>query len=193
MVAVGGESDGGKKARQSALPCTGSTLAEQLFKANYYDTVKAQALEKFGANFTADNVYQLLAANDELKTAIAGAVKAQYLQGALEQIAPNAAAMTGDQVLAAVSGAVPDDATIAAVVDQQLSGMAAKMAAGLGGYGDSFATGNCPEKETIDGARGANSYNNIHIHSVRMPGYMASQEVLFGSNGQLLSIRHSSP
>ena len=41
-------------------------------------------------------------------------------------------------------------------------------------------------------ARGANSYKNIHIHSVRMPGYMASQEVLFGANGQILSIRHDS-
>ena len=30
------------------------------------------------------------------------------------------------------------------------------------------------------------------IHSVRMPGYMASQEVLFGSTGQILSIRHDS-
>ena len=129
------------KGKSEQIAASAAASAEQLFKANYYDTVKAQALEKFGANFTADNVYQLLAANDELKAAIAGAVKAQYLQGALEQVAPNAAAMTGDQVLAAVSGAVPDDATIAAVVDQQLSNMAAKMAAGLGGYGDSFATG----------------------------------------------------
>ncbi|MBR3889910.1 4-hydroxy-tetrahydrodipicolinate reductase, partial [bacterium] len=45
---------------------------------------------------------------------------------------------------------------------------------------------------TIEGSRGGNSYSNIHIHSVRMPGYMASQEVLFGSLGQILSIRHDS-
>ena len=55
-----------------------------------------------------------------------------------------------------------------------------------------FATGNCAETETIEGSRGGNSYSNIHIHSVRMPGYMASQEVLFGSLGQILSIRHDS-
>ena len=36
------------------------------------------------------------------------------------------------------------------------------------------------------------SYNDIHIHSVRMPGYVASQEVLLGSDGQLLKIRHDS-
>lgn len=37
-----------------------------------------------------------------------------------------------------------------------------------------------------------NSYSNIHIHSVRMPGYIASQEVIFGAPGQIMSIRHDS-
>ena len=55
-----------------------------------------------------------------------------------------------------------------------------------------FTLGNVPEKETIQGARGGKSYSDIHIHSVRMPGYMASQEVIFGSNGQTLKIRHDS-
>jgi 4-hydroxy-tetrahydrodipicolinate reductase len=58
--------------------------------------------------------------------------------------------------------------------------------------GKDFTSGNCPETETIAGARGATSYSNIHIHSVRMPGYIASQEVLFGASGQILSIRHDS-
>ena len=57
---------------------------------------------------------------------------------------------------------------------------------------ENFTTGNCEETETIKGARGASSYNNIHIHSVRMPGFMASQEVIFGSNGQTLRIRPDS-
>ena len=72
------------------------------------------------------------------------------------------------------------------------SGTAVKTAALISDGAESYTTGNCPEKETIEGARGANAYNNIHIHSVRMPGYMASQEVLFGSNGQILTIRHDS-
>lgn len=72
------------------------------------------------------------------------------------------------------------------------SGTAVKTAQLMAQENENFTTGNCPEKETIDGARGANSYSNIHIHSVRMPGYMASQEVLFGSDGQTLSIRHDS-
>ena len=72
------------------------------------------------------------------------------------------------------------------------SGTAVKTALMMSENGSDFTTGNCSEKETIKGARGANSYNNIHIHSVRMPGYMASQEVLFGSEGQTLTIRHDS-
>ena len=72
------------------------------------------------------------------------------------------------------------------------SGTAVKTALMMSEEHETFIEGNCAEKETIDGARGANSYNNIHIHSVRMPGYMASQEVLFGSDGQTLTIRHDS-
>lgn len=72
------------------------------------------------------------------------------------------------------------------------SGTAVKTAAMMAENNENFATNNCAETETIEGARGANSYKNIHIHSVRMPGYMASQEVLFGAKGQILSIRHDS-
>ena len=72
------------------------------------------------------------------------------------------------------------------------SGTAVKTALMMSKARETFTTGNCPEVETIQGARGGNSYSDIHIHSVRMPGYMASQEVLFGSNGQVLKIRHDS-
>lgn len=72
------------------------------------------------------------------------------------------------------------------------SGTAVKTAQMMAEVNDNFTSGNCAEVETIQGARGANSYNNIHIHSVRMPGFMASQEVVFGSNGQTLKIRHDS-
>lgn len=72
------------------------------------------------------------------------------------------------------------------------SGTAIKTAQMMAEENDNFTQNNCAETETLEGARGANSYSNIHIHSVRMPGYMASQEVLFGSNGQILSIRHDS-
>lgn len=56
----------------------------------------------------------------------------------------------------------------------------------------SFATGNCEEIELIEGSRGGKSYSDIQIHSVRMPGYIASQEVIFGASGQIFKIRHDS-
>lgn len=43
--------------------------------------------------------------------------------------------------------------------------------------------------ENIDGCRGG-KVGNINIHSIRMPGFVASQEVIFGGIGQLLKIRH---
>lgn len=45
------------------------------------------------------------------------------------------------------------------------------------------------EKEVLAGARGG-ELDGIAIHSVRMPGVMAAQEVLFGSKGQTLLLRH---
>lgn len=55
-----------------------------------------------------------------------------------------------------------------------------------------FSTDNIPETEFIEGARGGVTDSNIHIHSVRLPGYIASQEVIFGSMGQTFTIRHDS-
>ena len=72
------------------------------------------------------------------------------------------------------------------------SGTAIKTAELMAEENDNFTFGNCDEKETIIGARGANSKSNIHIHSVRMPGYIASQEVIFGASGQILKVRHDS-
>lgn len=51
--------------------------------------------------------------------------------------------------------------------------------------------GNPDEKEKLRGARGA-QINGIPIHSVRLPGYVAHQEVIFGGLGQTLTIRHDS-
>lgn len=47
------------------------------------------------------------------------------------------------------------------------------------------------EVEKIAGARGGD-YEGMHVHSVRLPGYVASQEVIFGGLGQTLTIRHDS-
>ena len=47
------------------------------------------------------------------------------------------------------------------------------------------------ETEVADGARGA-LVHDVTVHSVRLPGLVAHQEVLFGGQGQTLSIRHDS-
>lgn len=46
------------------------------------------------------------------------------------------------------------------------------------------------QKHNIAGARGALGAGDIHVHSMRVRGMIASQEVLFGTTGQSLSIRH---
>ena len=53
--------------------------------------------------------------------------------------------------------------------------------------------GDLPDATTlaVDGARGA-VIDGIHVHSVRLPGLVAHQEVLLGSTGETLTIRHDS-
>lgn len=72
------------------------------------------------------------------------------------------------------------------------SGTAIKTALMMSEAKETFKKGNCTETETIEGSRGGTSYSDIQIHSVRMPGYIASQEVIFGSSGQIFKIRHDS-
>ena len=52
-----------------------------------------------------------------------------------------------------------------------------------------------PGRETelagMDGARGAN-VDGVTVHSVRLPGLVAHQEVVFGGQGQTLTLRHDS-
>jgi 4-hydroxy-tetrahydrodipicolinate reductase len=54
-----------------------------------------------------------------------------------------------------------------------------------------FRQGNPEEYEKIAGVRGGD-YEGIRIHSVRLPGFVAHQEVIFGDRGQTLTIRHDS-
>jgi 4-hydroxy-tetrahydrodipicolinate reductase len=48
------------------------------------------------------------------------------------------------------------------------------------------------QRYTLEGARGANAGSGVRIHSVRLPGLVAHQEILFGSAGEGLTIRHDS-
>jgi len=47
------------------------------------------------------------------------------------------------------------------------------------------------ETEVIGGARGG-EVDGVRVHSVRLPGLVAHQEVLFGGPGQTLTLRHDS-
>jgi 4-hydroxy-tetrahydrodipicolinate reductase len=60
----------------------------------------------------------------------------------------------------------------------------ARRAAGLGPSPDATVT-------AADGARGA-VLDGVHVHSVRLAGLVAHQEVLLGGHGEILTIRHDS-
>ena len=47
-------------------------------------------------------------------------------------------------------------------------------------------------KHVLDGARGGQGAGGIRVHSVRLRGLVAHQEVILGTTGQSLSIRHDS-
>jgi 4-hydroxy-tetrahydrodipicolinate reductase len=44
----------------------------------------------------------------------------------------------------------------------------------------------------LEGARGATAADGVHVHSVRLPGLVAHEEVIFGAEGQSLTLRHDS-
>lgn len=71
------------------------------------------------------------------------------------------------------------------------SGTAVQTAAMIAEVRASHKQGHPEETEKLAGARGAD-YEGMHIHSVRLPGYVAHQEVIFGGLGQTLTIRHDS-
>ncbi|AUH69250.1 MULTISPECIES: 4-hydroxy-tetrahydrodipicolinate reductase [Gordonia] len=60
----------------------------------------------------------------------------------------------------------------------------ARAEAGLGASPDATSTG-------LEGARGAD-VDGVRVHSVRLAGLVAHQEVLFGTQGETLTIRHDS-
>ena len=61
----------------------------------------------------------------------------------------------------------------------------ARTAAGLGVPPDATVS-------ELDGARGTTMPGGVHVHSVRLAGLVAHQEVLFGGPGEVLTIRHDS-
>lgn len=78
--------------------------------------------------------------------------------------------------------------------DQKLdapSGTALRTAELIEAVRGTLQQGHPNEFEKLSGARGG-ELAGIRLHSVRLPGYVAHQEVIFGGIGQTLTIRHDS-
>ncbi len=73
------------------------------------------------------------------------------------------------------------------------SGTAVATARAVGAVRKDAGLGDVPDATTLEteGARGA-TIDGIHVHSVRLPGLVAHQEVILGSAGETLTIRHDS-
>jgi 4-hydroxy-tetrahydrodipicolinate reductase len=69
------------------------------------------------------------------------------------------------------------------------SGTAFKTVEAMAAVQKRFGSSNVDETEKLEGVRGGDDHG-IRVHSVRLPGMLAHQEVLFGSLGQVLTIRH---
>ncbi|QIZ71112.1 4-hydroxy-tetrahydrodipicolinate reductase [Oxynema aestuarii] len=70
------------------------------------------------------------------------------------------------------------------------SGTAIKTAEMLAELGKPYNPPSVEESEKLTGARGALAGEGIRIHSVRLPGLIAHQEVIFGAPGQIYTLRH---
>lgn len=71
------------------------------------------------------------------------------------------------------------------------SGTAVKTAEELAEAGIDLSSGRPDERELFPGARGA-AIGGVRVHSVRLPGLVAHQEVILGGPGQILTVRHDS-
>ncbi|WP_027363785.1 4-hydroxy-tetrahydrodipicolinate reductase [Desulfotruncus alcoholivorax] len=79
--------------------------------------------------------------------------------------------------------------------DQKLdapSGTAIKTAEAIIERRGDYEQGLALEEEKIPCSRGGKMPGGIRIHSVRLPGFVAQQEVIFGGAGQTLTIKHDS-
>jgi 4-hydroxy-tetrahydrodipicolinate reductase len=70
------------------------------------------------------------------------------------------------------------------------SGTAIQTAQLLGELGKTFNAPSVTESEKMPGARGCQADENIRIHSIRLPGFIAHQEIIFGAPGEIYTLRH---
>lgn len=70
------------------------------------------------------------------------------------------------------------------------SGTAIQTAQLLAEIGKTYNQPTVEETEKLPGARGSLTAEGIRIHSIRLPGLIAHQEVIFGASGQIYTLRH---
>lgn len=70
------------------------------------------------------------------------------------------------------------------------SGTAIQTAQLLAEMGKTYNPPSVKEEEKLPGARGSVAGEGIRIHSIRLPGLIAHQEVIFGAPGQIYTLRH---
>ncbi|MEL6816532.1 MAG: 4-hydroxy-tetrahydrodipicolinate reductase [Cyanobacteria bacterium J06598_3] len=70
------------------------------------------------------------------------------------------------------------------------SGTAVKTAEMLSELNKRFNEPEVEETEKMPGARGTQTEDGVRVHSVRLPGLIAHQEVIFGAAGQSYTLRH---
>ncbi len=70
------------------------------------------------------------------------------------------------------------------------SGTCIKTAELIEELGKSFNSKQVEEHETLEGCRGGQRQSGIRMHSLRLPGLVAHQEVMFGASGETYTLRH---
>ena len=70
------------------------------------------------------------------------------------------------------------------------SGTCIKTAELMEELGKSFNPSEVSEHESLEGSRGGRRESGLRLHSLRLPGLVAHQEVMFGAPGETYTLRH---
>ena len=70
------------------------------------------------------------------------------------------------------------------------SGTCIKTAELMEELGKTFNAAEVDEHESLEGSRGGERASGLRLHSLRLPGLVAHQEVMFGAPGETYTIRH---
>lgn len=132
--------------------------------------------------FTEDEIVELIALSEDKK--IGGLIAPNFAIGAilLMEFAAKAAKYFPDLEIIELHHDNKKDAP---------SGTAIKTAELIREVRQPKQQGAADEVESLKGARGA-EFDGFRIHSVRLPGLVAHQEVIFGAQGEGLTLRHDS-